>query len=497
MGGSSPQKWAVDLSQYKAWLRNQPHQVINELRLQEPTARSLVLLSLLDSIGTELTYQEINNHLSLKKVVRPSLPLTSLRVAASDIALGMDIVNSNFTLQIRKVGKEARLSLIARENLVAADSLIPVRANPVNEVKQIATDLVRDGGGLPFSALYGSYRAAASWIVFSTITSVAKKEYEGGHIHSRLSKAVFQEACESQRLTVIGSACGEGLGEIELLEKLLIELPPTVQVDYVAIDSSDLLLLCHTKLVQNRYSDEIRNHRIRFTPILGNVFYLPQLLKNIREQTNTDIAASGPVVCTYFGNCLGNYEYFEWEFFKNTAEAIERNRSLTFLIGVSVQRVNKANLPIQENYTLDSFLLETPRHLLYDLGLLESLDEKGEQISDSKNKEFLQDKSSTKKIPMASYVHPFGITGTVYRFYYQLKNTLRTRDGHHTLRKGNYLLLYSIIKYDLGSLVRFLESREYKVNAPSKNEDYLVIEEGEEVFKYAIIAATRSKHISH
>jgi hypothetical protein len=364
----------------------------------------------------------------------------------------------------------------------------------IQDPRAIARELVRDGGGLPFACLYSTYRAAAWWLSFSTKTAAEKKVYEADALDAYGIPDRLAAAATEGRICIVALAPGEGLGESEMLRRLL-KRKDKLNIDYLAVDTSDILLMSHSKLIQERFPDELRSGRLRYCPVMGDLYRLKALLPQARLKMGEGFLKPSPTLCTFLGNCIGNYENHEWDFFKSVTEAFGNARPLAFLVGASVLRRKGAKEdgpPVEEKYTLDPFLLETPRHLLHDLDLLISTDAKGEPIPLEKNREFLYDAEAPefkRIIPAQDYSSPQGIRGQVYRFYYTLKHRLTTWDGKQVIPAGERILLYSIIKFELESLARFLEARGFDVKSPPADYPCQVIVEGEEAFKYGVLAA--------
>ncbi len=502
--------WSIDGAAYQKWLGDRALDFRDTLKLDNATVRSVVFLALLDLRGNPASYGDINEIIRKRKAVRSPqkatkgggiLPVPTLRVALSELSKTLPRSEVRFRLKTLKVGRESKMELVDTDG--SAEPLASVGGRLVGVAEEsaglqdpraIARELVRDGGGLPFACLYSTYRAAAWWLSFSTKTAADKKIYEAEAMDAYGIPETLFEAATEGRICLVSLAPGEGLGESEILRRLL-KRKGNLQIEYLAIDSSDILLMSHSKLIQERFPDDLRTGRLKYCPVIGDLYRLKSILPQARMKMGEGFFKPAPTVCTFLGNCIGNYENHEWDFFVSVKEAFSTARPLAFLVGASVLRrkgPKEDGAPIEEKYTLDPFTLETPRHLLHDLELLISTDDEGNPIPLEKNREFLYDAEAEEFksiIPAQDYSSPQGIRGQVYRFYYTLKHRLTTWDGKQVIPKGERILLYSIIKFELESLARFLSARGFEVKSPPTDYPYQVIVEGEEAFKYAVLSA--------
>ncbi len=85
----------------------------------------------------------------------------------------------------------------------------------------------------------------------------------------------------------------------------------------------------------------------------------------------------------------------------------------------------------------------------------------------------------------------FGGKGPQWLLQNKLKNRLTTWDETQTVEKGESILLYSIIKYELNTLLDFIRARGWSVPAIKDDDDYLTITDGDESFRYAVFSAFR------
>lgn len=499
-------QWQLVESAYQKWARGRDLWLGSGLSLDKPTVKNAIALTLLESQGRYLGYEEVNRILCDKGIVRnqeelessSGIPVATLRVAISDLSKHLEKKKHFYQLRSERTGKTVQFALVDRNRSVErGHDLFRNTDEPLIEPRDITRRLVRDGGGLPFASLYSCSRAAAHWLCFSGGTGTSKRKYEAEAFDAyQLDKELGIRGYNGD-IGFVSLGPGEGLGEVELLERLLraTDLPRPRRIHYAAIDTSDFLLTAHSHMIRERFSQEIAEGRLTYAPLVGNLYQLERCLSEIRCKLGNTFLNQMPILCTYFGNCLGNFENHEWDFFRSVTDAFSDN-PLSILVGVSLLRrkgERPNGQPIEENYTLDSFLLETPRHLMYDLKLLYSEDKKGKPIKLNANLEFQG--AGKQPIPSHPYDTADGIRGSVYRFYYELMHDLVTWDGKQRLPSGSKLLLYSIVKYDLTSLQTFLETRGFRVSAPPDAYHIHRIVDGDEEFRYAVFAANFGRKV--
>jgi len=509
MRGRSAESWSVNLDRFQKWVGNRGALFSPAIDLSNPSAKSLSALALLGNPNKYLSYEEIQSDLKRRRIISQSsdfdnsetIPILTLRVALSELGRLLRQAKHRYQLKVAKFGRISKFQLIQPyqielfANLAPSAQAEPIHfRDPINDPRTIARTLVQNGGGLPFSSFYAIFRAAATWVYFSTTTSILKRNFEGDSV-LRLGT---RERLGGKRVSLIGLAVGEGFGEAEILDRLLNAKNPKerVQVDYLAVDSSDVLLLGHTKLIAEKFSEHIERGDLKFVPVLGDMYHLDQHLVRERALAGADFLSSKNLACTYLGNCLGNDENREWDFFKTIFGALPNSQQVELLVGVSLLRYEKKNQIAEEKYSLHPFLLETPRHLMHDLGLLRSTNQNGKPLAPKINLEFTEaalEKQPDKFMVSRDYSPPTGIRGRVYRFKYQLSNRLVDYSMSGAIERGRFLTLFSIIKYDLKSLTDFLTARGLIVNQ-LREKDTLTIGEGDEIFRYSIFSVIRPRY---
>jgi hypothetical protein len=468
-------------AKYEEWLGTRARSMGSTLSLAKPTFRNAICLALYEANGEPRSYQDLARILCEKKVLKmdkvQALKLVpSIRMIVSGLTRRLTSQNSDFVLEVERRGKEARVRFVPNGTKLEQDTdpshLVRTKQLAITSPEEIARGLIRDGGGLPFASFYSSYRAAAQWLCYSSEISKTKKDYEASAFDAYQLGPILMNDSTSGVLGVVSLGPGEGLGEVALINRLLQEphSKKIKKVQYLAVDSSEFLLMSHSRLIYSRFASQLRSGALVYVPIVGDLYSLSDHLNEARAFAGKSFISDVPVVCTFFGNCLGNYEYHEWDYFRAILLAFPKNQPLATLVGVSLTRRNGEKMDgpvIPEGYFMDAHALETPRVLLYDYELLVSEDANGKEIPIQANEEFLMSPEyENTPIPAEAYSTPMAITGQVYRFLYKLKNNIRTWDGEQKMSVGGRLLLHSIIKYNIESLTACISERGFEVFAP-------------------------------
>jgi hypothetical protein len=320
------------------------------------------------------------------------------------------------------------------------------------------------GGRLPAYGAYAFQRSAASWLSVSGNEAQIRKRYEAG---SWEGLGLRDVVAEWPNLNVLGLAVGDGLGELELLRKLL---NGGHAVHYLAIDLSPSLLVAHLQRIREEFASAVRAGRLLCVGVLGDVFTeIEDTLNRARAELQSRGAVElresffpgdTPLMVTFLGNCLGNeLPGREGLIFAAVSEAFPNNRPLAIVVGVSVKRAE----PDYYSPSWSDFLVETPLHLLRDLKVLES----SRPESSDEPDEFLLSNDRLRSVrcpPVQPKPYYFqGIEGQLYRFFYRLSFDLKEPGSGVSLASGSELLLYSITKYDPTTLSGFLNNKGYTV----------------------------------
>jgi hypothetical protein len=176
-----------------------------------------------------------------------------------------------------------------------------------------------------------------------------------------------------------------------------------------------------------------------------------------------------------------------------------KGHDLAFLLGVAVQRIENGKV-IKEIYKrdFDDFLLATPKYLTHEMGILTShRSEEDEEVPEFFIPEEEEDdeKKRCPKVEAASYIgegliRGEHIKGDIYEFFYRTRWGLSLKGDSQVMPPGTALLLYNIIKFNLDSLIDFLETRGLK--APTRSIETHDIGEGDEKHVYAVFAVVNS-----
>jgi hypothetical protein len=443
-----------------------------------------------------MTYLQLRDFLISRNLIdevsgrgRERLSLASLRLAVSDLARELESQDSPLRLSVTRSGREVRIGLIA---LARRDRTVNNRCRLLYgelpetlEPARIARRLVETGVLGPPAALYMGTRAAARWLSYSAPLSHTKCAYEAS-VFDRVIRPLYEA---DELVGLIGLAPGEGLGEIAILESLLRGPRAVRNVHYLAVDSSELLLTSHRRLVRDRFGAEIESGKLLFAPVCGDAFAVATQIEVAREQHGgTFLAVPTPVV-TYLGNCLGNSENEEWHFLQKISAELSSYSRPHFLLGVSALRRTSDGNPIEDRYEVDALTLDAARSLVEEGSHLISMRKDGSIIAASDSPEFLVRK---RALPVRAerYANAMGVTGVVYRFRYRLRNTLAVPDRSAVMPAGSNVVLSVIIKYEVETLVALLRERGFQVVAPDRHFPALEQVNGLERYRYAVLAVT-------
>ncbi|HEX8174369.1 MAG TPA: hypothetical protein VF543_04535, partial [Pyrinomonadaceae bacterium] len=316
----------------------------------------------------------------------------------------------------------------------------------------------------------------------------------------------------SSVIGVVGLATGEGLGEIELLRRILAD---GYMVHYLAVDLSPVLLVAHIETIREVFDQELKEGRLLCAGVLSDVFSeLDKAIAQARAKFVLDgillreeefMPQSCSVIATYLGNCLGNDAPDRENYiFSSISKAFPNNKPLAILLGVSVVRkVNGQYEPDKYTRSFDEFLLQTPHHLLNNIEILRSIKSPWAQnswneftIPDEEPDEFLDEKRACKlrrtpDVVPKPYCASHGIEGHIYRFYYRLDFDLEMPRKKLRIPEGTEISLYTIIKYNMRSLIEGIKKRRFKVLYDENYHQRLEI--NDVVREYAVFVAYLSE----
>jgi hypothetical protein len=494
---------------------------------EDPTSlKTLIYLTLLER-GNELTsYQDIAEELKRREVVKGEMDdFVPLRNGMNQIVNALK-THSLYEIENRKNGRASSYRLKSRTHSTASNNgtggaktgkIVKMLDDPELTattdfeyvVKKLAIDRV-----MPFYGIYLPMTAASRWVLYSEAEVKGRGKYEADECLRLLDD--WLSGYSGEEISIIGLGVGEGIGEIEIIERLLDKKPKQEgertfnfsRIHYCAIDTNVHLLMDHVERLKHKFRDEIESGRLLCGVACGNFLEdFTRIVKRLREE----FVAVGPLdsgqeflpdtgtLVSILGNVVGNAERAkEWSYFEPVRNTLS-GYDLAFLLGVSVRQPASK----QENYEgLNELLLATPRYLTHELLMLET----GQGETDAEKQEAPEfdlpaDKEERdKRWPGARRAEYQGagtelikgaqVTGEIYEFYYITRWDLSVKsDGkEETIRQGSPLLLHNIIKFDKDTLVKFLESKGlYSSLEKSAPDD---IESGKQNRRYVIIAMT-------
>ncbi|HXD31829.1 MAG TPA: hypothetical protein VN643_11975 [Pyrinomonadaceae bacterium] len=497
-------KWTINEEAFQRWLGNREAEFEPALD-PVPTLKALVFLALLDR-KSPCTYEELGEIFEQQEVVNGKIPVASLRVATSELGNVLTRFEHQLELKVTRGGqREAKFQLWPRSagrkgELKGKNSIALVMDHTQEKARDIAQTLLKEQC-LPFHSLYYLPRSACWWIMFSSEEAEIRKAYEAGAWEELGLRQTITEAA-APVVGVLGLAIGEGLGEIELLRQVLADgFTAGFTVHYLAVDLSPVLLASHVETVRESFSEELKAGRLICVGILVDVFLDLEMavtkarieLKALGLFTRGDefLPTDCPIVATFLGNCLGNDSSDrEMVIFDAVSAAFPDNRPLAILVGVSVVRSE----PDDYARTWDKFLLQTPHHLLKNLEILRS----GKPSDSIEVDEFTLPTETgsdsiaclerrTPKVKPKPYNTRHGIEGQIYRFYYNLDFDLTMPSCGLRLPAKSEIVLYSIIKYDMETLVRGIEKRRFTVRHNPNYHSIVDTENGKR--EYAVFVA--------
>ncbi|HKQ03844.1 MAG TPA: hypothetical protein VJ464_01835 [Blastocatellia bacterium] len=527
----------------------------------EQGLKALLVLALLDyeQSGHEnegCTYDWIVETINKHKVTRP-VQKNSIRTAVSNLKNSRALQESAYELRIDKAGLTSLLRLVKKTNGNGEKSLREARSADANQTREaddnlqnhilkvdppiarpddIAQALV--GNLLPMYALYCLPRGAGWWLHASRSESEQRRQWEASAWEELgLRDLLLKQDGEPKTLGIIGLAVGEGLGEIELLRRILKDIGPEGRVHYLAIDMSPVMLLAHFDTLRDILENDLRSGRLVVSATLGNALgksvtldkasrnmkSLDEIIAEARSEfaaRQIDFLPSGvPLLVTCFGNVLGNQtEPNEAVPFFTRLRDMLPNRPLSILTGVSIWGWKSDETADIKDYqekaeTYDDdwydFLSTTPRHLLINLQRISSEHEDARKVFDPKN----ISKSGRKvdcfwqRFSKDNYLN-FDVRAEIHRFYYTIRGDLRLNGGPSEQTPSPYkngnsgdnerdILLFVVTRFDPDSLIRALSNQGFNVASGGKKtshelvaeKDYAVIEVGKERREYVLISA--------
>lgn len=460
--------WEPVAEAFWNWL-GQNEKILEPGLAPAPTIKVLIFLALYYS-ERACTYQDLKDIFHQKQVVNGNIPDNTLRT--SILSLGKTLDKFNHALELKSI--RGCFQLIPRiSHIEEHQDLGPVLLlhPPAIIAEDVAFNLI-EKAVLSFSSLYFLEWSARWWSTYSSQETETRVKYEAD-AWEYLGIKNYLSSNANQLIGIVSLAPGEGLAEIELLKKILRN--DQKKIHYLAIDSSPKLLRDHIGLVTEAFASEIESGQMIYAGVVADIFTgLQKAIERVRDTIKKRktfksdfefLPSSCNMLITYFGNCLGNNHYDQETEFFFMLQSIFQNRPLAILVGVSVMRT----MPDEYVRNWDDFLLQTARHLLETKKLLES----SRDLNSIELEEFLLPKENkTDRCPVVQpeqYTARHQIEGKIYRFYYKLaydlylSKSINPRSRY--LPKGTLIQLYTIIKYNMPTLISGIEkSGLFKIN---------------------------------
>lgn len=475
------------------------------VRNSKNTGKELVEQALKNKKGEFLTYEDMPNVLMELGIIdeKTDIPklILNLRNGMSELT-GEQNNNSNYLIETTTTGKIKSFKLVDKPmSQRKAEVIEVIEKNDFSSMQTLARRLMRDRR-MPFYGIYLPLRAVSRWVRYSEEdeeASETKRKYEGRKCEELLKEWLLKSKKQDKILSIIGLGIGEGVGEIELIERLLKQ---GFKIHYCAIDMNPFLLMDHATRLKYKFEREIKNGELVCSVVADNFLknfsnIVEKVRTKVEEKKITDdfIPKDSNVLVSILGNVLGNLENraSEGVYFKTIRDEFE-SQNIAFLLGVGVLHEDEAP------YKLDDLFLATPRYLTHELGILKS----SLKTEKRDSKEFYIDSEERFQIKNADYqgdglVHDENahVKGKIYEFLYTTKGELKmeVEDGQFlTLPPETKLLLYNIIKFDLKKLFGFLEFKGLKIPHRDKtpHKDIEILNVGTEAEKrlYAVFAVT-------
>lgn len=250
---------------------------------------------------------------------------------------------------------------MGKQKRIADSSVVQLMDSPAIKAEDIAKTLVLQGW-LPFQALYVLESSARWWEVYSGEEAIIRASYEVGAleklgIEERLLRRDQMQDGDDTVVSFVGLAPGEGVGEREVLKRLLKgekqdaegAAPATkLKVHYLAVDSSPKLLRDHIGQLRETFEPQLENGDLLCAGVVADVLTgLTEAVNGVRGEFNGRgvlpsgsefLPAASSMLVTYLGNCLGNDEPDRESRLFRTVYSSLPNRPLELLVGVSVMR---------------------------------------------------------------------------------------------------------------------------------------------------------------
>lgn len=496
---------------------------------EDPTSvKTLIYLTLLERGNDLSSYQDIADELERRGVVEGEVnDFVPLRNGMNQIVNALK-THDLYEIENRKTGRVSSFRLKSRAQSAAKSNgasgvkpgaIVKVLEDPeltaATEFDYVVNKLVIDRV-MPFYGIYLPMTAASRWVLYSEGEAKDRSNYEADECLRLLDE--WLSGYSGKEISIIGLGIGEGIGEIEIIERLLDRKSKEgggrtfdfSRIHYCAVDTNVHLLMDHVERLKHKFKGEIESKRLRCGVACGNFLEdFPTIVKRLREE----FAAAGQLeagedflpdtagtLVSILGNVVGNAEKAkEWSYFEPVMAEL-KGYDLAFLLGVSVRQPDSGKPETYER--LEDLLLATPRYLTHELPMLQSK----QQEEDPEKKEapefFLPPgkEERDRRWPGAkrakyqgagtTFIEGAQVTGDIYEFYYITRWELSARLGGKDvmIRGGSPLLLHNVIKFDKETLIKFLESKGLYPSRQRLDPDN--INSGDQNRRYVMIAMT-------
>ena len=479
-----------NLDAYREWAHKWRVAIRPMFTLSDPpTMKFLVFLALLECSGRDCDYNQLITAIETSGTVAPGeIARANLRVAVRDLTATLAAHPTPFRVVRLQPGRfRLDSSTAPAPNVSRSPKPYPQVAlsisldHPLGHPRELSRNVL-EKRMLPFHSLCYHPQSAAWWAHFSRTEAQIRSPVEAA-AWTRLGirERALPIATTTGVLSVVGLAVGEGFGELALLRAILEDLDDTVQVHYLAVDLSPSLLVHHAQYLTLEFKHYLATGRLVCAAVLGNIFDLshhtpPELhaIQRARSLLFADFLPwSSPMVITYLGNCLGNdapdTEHRFFELIRTRLGEYSRTPhpepagALQCIVGVSVDggtsEIYKGNW--------DAFLLQGPRRLLVLHALLKAYGDKAATTFSAPADDVVLD---VEPVP---YRGGLGLKGRRYVFDHKLEHTISAAPPDHPsggsighvdfLEAGSTIQLCAITKYDMDSMVAFLDNLGFTV----------------------------------
>ncbi|MBV8855463.1 MAG: L-histidine N(alpha)-methyltransferase [Acidobacteria bacterium] len=490
---------------------------------QDPTSvKTLIYLTLLERSGEMTSYQDITDELTRREMIEGEVTkddLVAFRNGMSQIVNALK-THDLYDIETRKTGRSSIYRLKSRDRAGARSNgatgpktgeIVKILEDPeltaTTKYEYVAEKLVINRM-MPFYGIYLPITSASEWVLYVQGEARKRREYEGEECERLLGE--WFSKYRGQEISVVGLGIGQGIGEIEIIERLLDKKREADgegygfgRIHYCAIDTNAYFLQDHIQRLEQKFKAEIEEGRLVCGVACGDFLKdFSEIIQRLRAEFAKAGYSAEPgegflpdtgTLISILGNVVGNSEKAkEWSYFEPVMKGM-KGYDLAFLFGVSIHQPEQSK---PENYDeLEDLLLATPKFLT------QSILQSGAP-DDARQPEFTLPKSEKKSERWPQVIgrdykgagtevfEGAQVTGKVYEFYYITEWDLSMDWGGKklTIPKGSPLLLQNILKFNKETLIKFLESKGLYPSRQKPNPGDIT--SGNESRRYVMIAMT-------